>query len=110
MTLLQQVLDVLERGEVLCEVTAANMLRTAIEQGMVVVPAKPTDECLHSMAVRYDHGLGMDGYYDHPLFIENDFPITHAQKLAGTKRIMSQLYEEATGQGFYRPEAPKESL
>lgn len=34
--LLQHVLDVLERGEVLCEVTAANMLRAAIEQGAVV--------------------------------------------------------------------------
>ena len=36
MNLLQQVLDVLERGEVLCEVTAANMLREAIAQGAVV--------------------------------------------------------------------------
>ena len=110
MTLLQQVLDVLERGEVLCEVTAANMLRAAIEQGMVVVPATPTDECLQSMAVRYDHGLGIDGYYDQPLFLKSKYAATHAEKLEAAKSTMSQLYEEATGQGFYRPEAPKESL
>ena len=109
MTLLQQALEALESR---CGTNAEERktlipaLRAAIEKGMVVVPAKPTDECLHSMAVRYDHGLGMDGHYDNSIFDKSPTPHKHAQRLESTKRTMNQLYEEATGQGFYRPPAP----
>jgi len=86
---------------------AITALRAAIEQGVVVMPKEPTDECLHSMAVRYDHGLGMDGYYDNSIFDKSPTPNKHAQRLESTKRTMNQLYEEATGQGFYKlPPAP----
>lgn len=64
---------------------------------------------LMSMAIRYDHGLAMPGYYDH---INNllgqgkkiDGLPTHAQRLESTLRTMRQLWEEVAGDGFYSPE------
>jgi hypothetical protein len=70
--------------------------------GHVVVPVKPTDTLLMSMAVRYDHGLGMPGYYDQELFSATG--ITHAQRLESALGTMRQLHEEVVGKGFYRPE------
>lgn len=72
-----------------------------IPEGHVVVPVKPTDELLMSMAVRYDHGLGIPGYYDQELFAGSG--ITHAQRLQGALTTMRQLHEEVVGKGFYRP-------
>ena len=66
----------------------------------VKVPIEPTPELLHSMAVRYDHGLGIPGYYDQPAFgAEN---VGHAKRLEATIRVMRQLHEEVVGTGFYR--------
>ena len=63
------------------------------------LPKTPPDGLLHSMAIRYDHGLGLPGYYD-------TFPDTdegaHERKYQATIRIMSQLYEEVSGYGFYK--------
>ena len=73
----------------------------AIPKGHVVVPVKPTDELLLSMAVRYDHGLGMPGYYDQALFSASG--VTHAERLECTLVTMRQLHEEVVGTGFYRP-------
>lgn len=53
-----------------------------------------------SMATRYDHGLGLDGYYDHPVFANAKG--THARKLKSTLAIMRQLYEEVSGNGYYK--------
>lgn len=66
---------------------------------MTKLPKNPPDELLHSMAIRYDHALGITGYYD-------TFPDTdegaHERRYQSTLRIMSQLYEEVSGHGFYK--------
>lgn len=54
-----------------------------------------------SMALRYDHGLAVPGYYD--TFRRPGDP-THAQRLEQTLRTMRKLWEEVTGNGFYSPE------
>lgn len=65
-----------------------------------IIPKKPTDGMLMSMAIRSDHGLGLPGYYDSPLF---GGKITHQQRLDSTISSMRQLYEEVAGEGFYNP-------
>ncbi|MNU30408.1 hypothetical protein D3C71_188930 [compost metagenome] len=72
-----------------------------VPKGHVVVPVKPTDELLMSMAVRYDHGLGLPGYYDQELFSGSG--ITHAQRLEAALTTMRQIHEEVVGEGFHRP-------
>lgn len=61
-----------------------------------------------SMAIRYDHALGMPGYYDsqNRLFgNRGGLPEpTHAMRLASTLIQMRQIWEEVAGQGFYSPE------
>jgi hypothetical protein len=47
-------------------------LAAVVPKGYVVVPVEPTDELLLSMAVRYDHGLGIPGYYDQELFASSN--------------------------------------
>lgn len=64
----------------------------------VVVSVVPSEGLLMSMALRYDHGLGCPGYYDHPLMGK---PGDHARRLASTITTMRQLYEEVVGTGFY---------
>ncbi|HEY8878262.1 MAG TPA: hypothetical protein VIN03_11900 [Roseateles sp.] len=75
---------------------------------MVLVPRVPTPGLLMSMALRYDHGLGLPGYYDE---VQHLLPkghpqkgITHARRLESTITTMRQLHEEVVGAGFYRPE------
>ncbi|NTF17992.1 hypothetical protein G6L37_06215 [Agrobacterium rubi] len=72
-----------------------------VPESHVVVPVEPTDALLLSMAVRYDHGLGVPGYYDQELFSASG--VTHAQRLESALSTMRQLHEEVVGKGFYRP-------
>ena len=70
----------------------------------VTIPADPSDDLLRSMAVRYDHGLGIPGYYDQPLF--GGEVVSHEKRMESAMRTMRQLHEEVVGVGFYRyPEA-----
>jgi len=62
------------------------------------LPKEPPPGLLMSMALRYDHGLGCDGYYD--MFGAGE----HEKRLRGTLATMRQIYEEVSGNGFYRPE------
>lgn len=64
-----------------------------------MVNKEPSLGLLMSMAIRYDHGLGVPGYYDQQPFAGSG--PTHAQRLASTISTMRQLYEEASGHGFY---------
>ncbi|MGO4741568.1 hypothetical protein AB4099_34015 [Bosea sp. 2KB_26] len=68
----------------------------------VVVRKDASDGLLMSMAIRYDHGLGVPGYYDQPVFgAEN---VGHQKRLDATMRAMRQLHEEVVGAGFYHPD------
>lgn len=64
--------------------------------------SEPSIGLLMSMAIRFDHGLGVPGYYDHG--IAKMQGVSHAQRLESTIGIMRQLYEEMSGEGFYSPE------
>lgn len=59
-----------------------------------------------SMAIRMDHGLGVPGHYDQPIFADSG--LTHQQRLDGALRTARQMWEEVVGQGFYRPEKEAE--
>lgn len=85
---------------------AAEAQRAAVPEGWKLVPVKPTEAQLNSMAVRYDHGLGVPGYYDSDLFGNATGP-SHQQRLDSTIRTMRQLYEEAIGEGFYQLPPPE---
>lgn len=83
-------------------------VKAEVPADMVLVPREPTPGLLMSMALRYDHGLGMPGYYDD---IQQMLPeghpekgITHARRLESTLTTMRQLHEEVVGAGFYKPE------
>ena len=72
-----------------------------------LLPKEPPPGLLMSMAVRYDHGLGMPGYYDHAAFDRFDGD-SHAKRLDGALSIMRQLYEEVSRNGFYSDEREHE--
>lgn len=73
-----------------------------VPEGWVLVPREPPTELLVSMAVRQDHGLGVPGYYDQPIFgAEN---LGHHRRMESALSDMRKLYEEVVGDGFYAPE------
>jgi hypothetical protein len=86
-----------------CIESLKNSNRTDDSDDYVLIPKKPSDGLLMSMAVRSDHGLAIPGYYDQPMFVGPHHP-SHKQRLEGTLREMSQIYEEVVGEGFYGPE------
>jgi len=66
---------------------------------MEKLPKEPPEGLLLSMAIRYDHGLAIDGYYD---TLPVQLGATHKQRLESALRVMGQLYEEVSGHGFYK--------
>ena len=69
----------------------------------IMVPADPPAELIESMCMRYrhDHGIPQN-------FPEQETDEQFRRRQEGTRTTMRQLYEEATGQGYYRiPDAPK---
>ncbi len=78
----------------------------------IVVPKVPSRGCLSSMAMRENHAFGMPVPGDDEILAARKSTnvwealvakqdLTTAEK-AGRLVTMSQLYEEATGQGFYK--------
>lgn len=63
---------------------------------------EPSIGLLMSMAMRYDHAIGMPGYYDQGIQAWDG--ISHARRLESIMSTMRQLYEEVSGHGFYSPE------
>jgi hypothetical protein len=64
----------------------------------VQVPKEPPEALLRSMGMRYRHDFGLDA-------MDNDGPISVGltdRERESIMRVMRQLYEEATGQGFYK--------
>ena len=70
------------------------------------LPAEPPKGLLMSMALRYDHALGCEGYYDQEIFKSSG--VTHKRRLESTLSTMRQLYDEVAGCGFYKPEKESE--
>jgi hypothetical protein len=64
-----------------------------------VLPKEPPAGLIASMVVRFDHGLGLDGYYDQPIFASSG--LTHKKRRDGAIVTMQQLYEEVSGYGFF---------
>lgn len=69
-------------------------------------PAEPAPGLLMSMAIRMDHGLGVPGYYDQPMFGSGS--PSHKQRLEAALVTARQMWEEVTGHGFYQPEKEAE--
>jgi len=63
----------------------------------------PTPGLLMSMAIRYDHGFAVPGFYDQAHYRSMGFA-SHKQRLQVTLNQMSQIHEEVVGQGFYNPD------
>lgn len=63
------------------------------------LPIEPPEDLIRSMMIRYDHALAFPGYYDQPIFAGGP---THKQREESAYRIMKQLYEEVSGNGFYQ--------
>lgn len=69
---------------------------TELEANAGKLPKEPSQGLLISMALRYDHGLLAPG---------NTFrPAVTPAAMDATLRQMRQLYEEASGHGFWSPE------
>lgn len=68
----------------------------------VNIPVDPPLGLLISMALRYDHSLGDRSYYTHN--IQPFSKITWERKMNDTINLMRQVYEEVSGNGFYKPE------
>lgn len=64
--------------------------RVCVPEGCVVVPVEPTPEHIDSIAMRYRH----------------DFGLLPEDQRDNLRRFARQLYEECTGQGFYKLAAP----
>lgn len=71
-----------------------------VPEGYVLVKKEPSQGLLISMAVRYDHGLAVPGYYD----MISDGVLTHDQRMKHTIDTMRKLHEEVVGAGFYHEE------
>lgn len=110
-TLAREVVTGMSRGDLLAVAAGLARLATqaqaeqtlaavaAEQHGAAPLPKAPSLGLLMSMAIRYDHGLGMPGYYD-ALNGTGD----HARRIKVTLAMMRQLYEEVAGYGFYRPQ------
>lgn len=84
----------------------SNELLSMLRELRRLTAVEPPEGVLESMAIRYDHGLAVPGYYDQPMFTNGCSEVTHQDRLESTIRIMRQLREEAVGNGFYNlPEA-----
>ena len=68
----------------------------------VVVPRRPPMARLVSMATRYRHDFGLDKDPSSPL----SAGLTDKERQV-ILEMMRQIYEEATGQGFYQPPQDK---
>lgn len=68
-----------------------------------VLPKVPSPGLLMSIAVRLDHGLGMSGYYDNPIFRAAG-RASHLRRLQWALMEARKVYSEVSGNGFYHAE------
>jgi len=82
--------------------------------GLVIIPIKPTQYLLNSMAVRQNHAFGMSaGMADEEInkirqesLIFGNQLLTSREKRAAINEMV-QLHEEVVLRGFYNPELEK---
>ncbi len=77
--------------------TVANSKIAVIPEGYLLVPSVPSEAHIQSMCLRFDHSHN----------VQHDSPIKESyshfmQRRRFNRSIVLQLFEEATGQGFYR--------
>jgi hypothetical protein len=82
--------------------SAARVLELEANAGKL--PKEPPPGLLISMALRQDHGLGVPGYYDATPWGDAPVAERHWRRFQGAVNAMRQLYEEASGHGFWSPE------
>lgn len=63
--------------------------------GGLLVPVIPEPARIESMCYRFDHGHGLQRFGETPEQFE--------RRKESNRTVMRQLYEEATGQGFFNP-------
>lgn len=85
----------------LCRADAERVVDALLVE-YAIIPKMPTPGLLKSMAIRYDHGLAVPGYYDLEFF--NNESGMHQQQIEAAISTMKQLHAEVVGEGFYRPE------
>lgn len=75
---------------------------------MIEVPEIPEPGRLESMCMRFDHGHGikmlMASDTKDGIVFRNETDEEFSRRQEENRSIMRQLYEEATGQGFFRPQ------
>jgi hypothetical protein len=76
-----------------------------LPDGYVAVKEDPTPGLLYSMAIRADHGLACNGYYD-----SLSFPGGHQRRLEVALSEARKQHEEVTLQGFYSVDKEEEYL
>lgn len=85
------------------------VLKALKDAGYAVVPIRPSDGVLMSMAIRMDHALGVEGYYDNvPMFMRGPNHASHADRKSVALADARRCYEEVVGTGFYHPEKEKD--
>lgn len=73
---------------------------SAASAGYLSVPAEPEPECIDSMCLRYDHSFGLKKFSYRANTEETDEEFEFRRN--AIRLQMRQLYEEATGQGFFK--------
>ncbi|WP_232629104.1 hypothetical protein [Methylobacterium sp. Leaf118] len=75
-------------------------------------PSEPPPGLLMSMAIRYDHAIGMPGYYEWKTIpgLGTREPVRHARILSNRLGTMRKIWEEVSDQGFYSPEREAEYI
>ena len=78
--------------------------RKYLLEANVLIPKVPGPELLESMALRLDHfhGIRMPRLADSPSAMRMETDEEWKNRRASNIRTAQQLYEEATGQGFFR--------
>lgn len=87
--------------EVALELLAENEALRKEREGKVLIPLTPSAGLLMSMAIRSNHALGCQGYYDQKGLGRPNNGVSHARMLECALGNMRKLHEEVVGAGFY---------
>lgn len=75
----------------------AETLQKLEDRGYGLFPIQPTEGLIMSMAIRFDHGLGLEGYYDFEGFDFGGFVVGgHAKHLDEVRSKMKAVHQAVT--------------